>query len=238
MTSVAACIPAKGRIPLLRQTIRRLKWINRIDHVIVAGHEKEVQELCFVEEADFVYHPNNPLGQKWNASFEFALKNYDADAYLFVGSSDWVHNDYLDVALPLVEQYDLIGKPDFYLYDIGEKEGRLCHWKGYEGNRQGEPIGIGRVLSKRIMHKMEGRPFADWLESSLDYNMLQHVLVYSGKIKLIEDKLLKTLSLSHYAWSNKHSFTDHWTGRLPSEQIEHATEWMKKYFPEFEKVVL
>lgn len=231
----ACVVPAKGRLPLLEITLNRLKVKNRIDHIIVVGHENQVADMCNELGVEFLYHPNNPLGAKWNYGFNHALTRYDPDAYLFCGSSDWLTSNWMDYTMPLLEEFDLVGKPDMYLYDAGEYSHRLCHWPGYvDASRKGESIGIGRVLSSRIMKLMNGCPFRPDQENSLDYAMYHHVLSKGGKVKLIEDSSLKSLSVSCFAWSNKHSFSEHWSGILPSVQMGEGKEWLNQHFEGWE----
>src|SRR5690606_24137998 len=176
----------------------------------------------------FVEHENKPLGKKWNAGF-LEAKKYNPDCCLFVGSSDWVSDNWIEYCSHYLKNYDLIGKPDFYLLDYGRRL-RVCHWAGYtDKRRSNEPIGIGRILSKRILDKMGWKPMDDKLDSSLDWSMYQKVLLYSGAVKLINTTDIKSLSLSTSAWENKHKFEDHWNNKLPSKRLD---ESLLKEFPE------
>jgi len=230
--TTAAIIPVKGRHELLCHTVARLRYKNKVDYVVCVVSNEEDLFFTSLYCDHVIMHPNNPLAMKWNAGFEYAYRHFDPDAYLFVGSSDWLCDDYLDRMLPELDGYDMIGKPDMHLFDVGRYDTRLCYWWGYDGDRQGEPIGIGRLLSKRIVHKMKGRPFMDYLDNALDYNMLQHVLSFGGKVGLIENKEAVTLSLSCYLWPNKHRFDEHWRGQLPSLPMGDGRGWMMRLFPE------
>jgi hypothetical protein len=130
---------------------------------------------------------------------------------------------------------DLIGKPDFYLLDIsgGGRMLRFCHWLGYgKGTRQQEPIGIGRILSKKIMEKMDWQPIAVDLNNSIDYSMYQNVLKLDGKCALIRDSSIQSLSISTDQWANKHKFNDHYSNRLPSSRVPDFGKWLEQHFPE------
>jgi hypothetical protein len=72
----------------------------------------------------------------------------------------------------------------------------------------------------------------DYIDNGLDYNMLQHVLSFGGKVGLIENKEAITLSLSCYLWPNKHRFDEHWRGQLPSLPMGDGRGWMMRLFPE------
>lgn len=226
-----AVIPVKGRLPLLRVTIERLLNKNGCYKVICVGETKEERLTCEAAGAEFIEYENKPLGKKWNAGF-LKAKEYNPDCCLFVGSSDWVSDNWIDYCTQYIKQYDLIGKPDFNLLDYG-KELRLCHWTGYRDlRRQNEPIGIGRILSKRILDKLGWKPMDDKLDNSLDWSMYQKVLLHSGKIKLLRTDDIESLSLSTNKWENKHKFEDHWTGRIPSVRIKNTFEFLNTHFPE------
>lgn len=223
-----AVIPIKGRLPLLKHTIERLYKKNGVFKVICVGETEDEKNLVESCGAEFINHENKPLGKKWNAGFMEA-KKYNPDCCLFVGSSDWVSDNWLPYCSQYLREYDMIGKPDFYLLDYGRRL-RVCHWSGYTDKRRlNEPIGIGRVLSKRILEKMNWKPMDDKLDSSLDWSMYQKVILYSGRIKMINNDEIKSLSLSTSQWENKHKFEDHWSGKLPSKRLY---ENLLKEFPE------
>lgn len=219
--TTCAIIPVKGRLPLLEITIKRLIISNSVDCVVCVGATSEEHRVSVSAGADFLYHDNYPLGRKWNAGFQYAATRYNPDAYVFVGSSDWLSNNWLDETLPYLSDYDMIGKPDFYLLDVQPDLKRACHWGGYtEVERINEPIGIGRILSRSILEQLDFTPFDNNIDKSLDWSMYQKVLAKGGRIKNITGEHIKSLSISHYNWTNKHRFDDHWYGTLPSERIE------------------
>lgn len=232
LPKVVAAIPAFGRLPLLKVTIERLYQKNGVFKVIVAGHEPAVEKLCAEIGAVFVKHANRPLGAKWNAAFQKA-KDFDPDACLFVGSSDWLSDNWLTYACPYLEGADMLGKPDCYFLDISKTEMRAVHWPGYtRSDRAGESIGIGRLLSRRIMEAIDWKPFDDTKDNSMDSCMQSKVIAAGGKIKLLKSDMIKSLSISTYAWLNKHQFNQHWSGVLPSEKIVNVNEFVGKHFPE------
>lgn len=229
-----AVIPCFGRFQLLEKNVDRLYKVNGISKVILVGHEPYVKKIADNTNSIFVNHKNNPLGRKWNAGFAKA-REINADAVLFVGSSDLVSKDWLPTALKYLPDYDLIGKLDCYLMDINRVLGkRLVHWPGYgHGVRAEEPIGIGRVISARVLDKIDWKPFDDTRDNSMDWFMYDAVLKHSGKIKIMDEEVY-SMAISTDRWPNKHIFEDHYKGRLPSTKI-HAEEkenFINNNFPE------
>lgn len=231
MKKIIAVIPVYGRRPLIKHTIERLYKKNGIYKVICIGEHPKDERTCRASGADWVQHLNKPLGAKWNAGF-IAAKNYKPDGCLFVGSSDWISDNWLPVLSPLLNDYDLIGLPGCSLLDINtrNKRFRALHWPGYIGPREGESIGIGRLISKKVLDKMNWQPFGAGLDHSLDYSMKERVLKAEGKVKLVVTDQVKSLAISCDQWPNKHHFESHWTNILPSEKID--PEKLIESFPE------
>ena len=221
---IVAVIPVHGRLPLLPYTIGRLYQKNKVDHVICVGSENE-RLVCEKAGAQFIVAPNT-LGLKWNNGFEEA-RNNKADAVLFVGSSDWLSDNWVGMSVPYLEYYSMIGKLDFNLIHVSSKI-LLSHWPGYPaGNpRYKEPIGIGRMIRADVLDKMKWRPFIDSGNVSMDYMMLKNVERCGGTVGAIDDKIY-SLSISTDIWENKHKFFE--LGTMP---IPNGKQWLMKYFPE------
>lgn len=233
-----AVIPVKGRLPLLKYTIQRLYKKNGVFEVICIGDSIEEQEVCENEGAEFIFHENNPLGKKWNAGF-LAAKKHNPDAVLFVGSSDWVSNNWLSYTEKLIRAgADLVGKPDFYLLDIGETY-RFCHWLGYtQPQRRLEPIGIGRVISKRILDLMNWQPIQETLNNSIDWSMYQNILKLGGEVKNVRTNEIQSLSISTSHWANMHKFEDHYRNKkgLEYSRFPGFEKWLDEKFPEYKMI--
>lgn len=236
MPRVIACLPVQGRRPLLSLTIERLFNKNKVWKVICVGDDPEDKQVCELNGAQWVNCENYPLSRKWNRGF-FAASMYDPDYYLFVGSSDFISDNWIPAMIEHANGHDMVGKRDMYLYDHGPNK-RICHWPGYTGVRAAETIGIGRLLSARVMEKMNYAPFAPWIHNSMDSSMQGRVETVGGKIKVVEDDNIKSLSISCSVWVNKHSFEDHWSGALPSRQMNSDSDltWLLSEFPEIKRL--
>lgn len=233
---VIAVIPVHERLELLPHTISRLLHKNGVWKVICVGHGHQERKVCEASGAIWVQHRNRPLGQKWNTGFQEA-KKYNPDAVLFVGSSDWLSNNWLKVMLPLLEKYAMVGKPDFNLLDISTRHNlfRSVWWPGYNNYRRNETIGIGRVLSRETLDLIKWTPFDDHIERGLDYSMQKNVLNNCKKpVGMIEKKEIQSLSISTDKWANRHVFEQHWENKLPSDKTD-AREVIRM-FPEAEKI--
>jgi hypothetical protein len=230
--TTCAIIPVKGRYPLLFWTVDRLKTVNKIDHIILVGHEKEGEDAARAMNVDWLYHPNDPLGAKCNTGWQFALKKYDPDYYVFVGSGDWLSENYIPEMIPYLNEFDMVGRPDMYLLNIGSHGNRMCHWSGYLDARRGEPIGIGRMLRRSIVQKMQGNPFNSSIDQSLDHSMITNIHLLGGSYFLVTEPLNASLAISCYKWPHRHAFDDYWRGCDGSKLMGDGKPFLKEYFPQ------
>jgi hypothetical protein len=250
-----AVIPVKGRLPLLRVTLSRLHEKNRVEHIICVGDTEEERKLCNSCGAEFVEHPNNPLGKKWNAGF-LKAKVYNPDFIVYVGSSDWLSDNWVNTMLPYAEKHLLVGKRDFYMLHyyrtwlIREHKIKLALWPHYpkDSPRFDEPIGIGRILSREFLECVNWMPFDDWRNDAMDacmWRKLKEVQLLTGKEKeeidpkftcgVIENENIKSLAVSCDAWGNLHK-SDF---RFPHIEYNDTKQlWLLKYFPEALKIEL
>lgn len=225
--NVIAIIPVHGRLPLLKLTIERLYLKNNINHVICIG-EIENKKTCNDAGAEFIEHPNLPIGKKLNVGFKRA-EELKPDAVSFVGSSDWLCDKWFDIIAPLTVKYELIGKREFNMVHISDKY-HLSLWPGYPAGsiREKEPIGIGRVCSASFLDKVKWMPFNDNLNNSLDYSMIISLQKVSGTCFIYNSPEIQSLSISCDRWSNMHNFFYLSKGLT----FQYPEEWLKMWFPE------
>lgn len=243
---IVAVMPVFGRHPLVKHTITRLLTKNGCTHVICAGEIKD-REVCEKAGAIFIQHDNYPLGKKWNACFLHA-KRIQADVVVFVGSSDWLCDNWIPTMLPYLEKYDMAGKAGCYLFDIAEtymtgltltKTYRLVYWPGYKdgsetkqstNDRKNESIGIGRLIRKEGLDSINWKPFDDTQDNSLDWTMYNKL----PNNVLVEDDSIFSMAISCNKWPNKHTFSAHWDNKYPSKRIDDLS--FLKNFPEHDKI--
>ena len=159
---IVAPIPILGRKALFPWTLHRL---------VNSG----ITPLCIVESdkdrrvVEYYKLPvkqvkSMPLGKKWNIGFQWA-REYDPQAVLYLGSGDWVEDDWVDKMYPHLEEYDMVGERGIYFmhrkyntsshaHSLKDFTQKIVHWAGYTGDRSGESIGAGRLLSYRILRAM------------------------------------------------------------------------------------
>src|SRR5688572_2494846 len=146
----------KGRRSLLKYTIKRLYQKNGVYKVVCSGDDPEDRKVCEEAGAVWVEISNQPLGRKWNRAFEWAAK-FDPDACLFVGSSDWLSDNWIPIMRHYLDRSDLVGTAGMYLVHLADEK-LMCHWPGYTNQRRGESIGIGRMINRMLLDRLQFKP--------------------------------------------------------------------------------
>lgn len=233
--NTVAVIPVHGRIPLLPLTIGRL--VKNNIKVISCGHTDEEKDVCEKAGADFIQVPSStPLGQKWQCCIDIARLR-EADAVCIMGSSDWISNNWVGVLSQDFDKYGMVGTAGILFLDVqANNQKRMIHWGGYAGQREGEPIGTGRILSRRLLAMLDWQVFDRHIDHSLDYSTMKKIWAIQNKwgfnpIYCSPSKDIAALSISTYRWVNKHNF-ERESAYPTARWIDNPDEILNKYFPE------
>lgn len=228
---VVAVIPVHGRLPILRLTIERLLKKNGCYAVVCAGWTDEEKMCCEEAGAIFIKHENLPLSNKWNACFQKA-KELDPHACLFIGSDDWISENWIPRLYPSLYTHGMVGKAGCYMLDISEKHGyRMVNWAGYTNSRKGEPIGAGRLICASVLNDLDWKPFDDGLNMSLDFSMMNRVIKSGYTIGCVNYEDIISIGFSSDKWDTKHNFESHWNNQS-LKKIDNPESFMDDNFPE------
>ena len=152
-----------------------------IDLLVVGSKEDDYKDI--VESCGFHYleYENKPLSQKWQAG---VLKSAELeyDGLLIVGSDDFLcKNTFINYSDKLKFGCLFYGFYDAYFYIDSSKE--LYHWPGYNHHkskmphRNGETVGMGRLISRELLEILK---FSLWddikINSSLDNYVFKKLL--------------------------------------------------------------
>lgn len=173
---IGVATPVWGRLKtttLWWQGFQRLKrqWGVGGNEVqaFVCGSEVAQKGLCEVNGGVWIDHPNE-LGAKFNNAVEAAWK-WGADYVVILGSDDLV-------SPKLAEQYGKLFQGKYKYFGlkgcnmIEPPTQRALYLAGHASpKRYGETIGAGRVLSKEVLDKVNGRPWPENLKRGADLLM-------------------------------------------------------------------
>jgi len=113
---------------------------------------------------------NEPLSQKFNFAFERA-KTFNTDAVILIGSADLLSKELVDYYQNNYspEADYVLGLKDLYLYEISTR--RTMWWHGFPPAYADQPIGGGRIFSRKLLDKINWRPYANMnINRGLDNN--------------------------------------------------------------------
>jgi len=116
-----------------------------------------------------VEHPNHPLSDKFNAGVQACSAS--CDGVIVIGSDDiacrsvFEHHDRL-----LSNGVSFAGFLDQYMLDL--PSWRCCYFRYPKKHRRfGEPVGVGRLLGRRLLEATSWSPWPAGLDKVLDYGM-------------------------------------------------------------------
>jgi hypothetical protein len=139
----------------------------------VAGSEGvKTREMCLDYGVAYVETPNKPISGKFIKASQLANIAFKPDAFLILGSDDFIDDALIQCYLKALEKgVDIAGLVDCYFYHTGSKE--AMHWVGYTNFRKGETIGMARMLSKKVFNKLHGKMWPGNMNSGLDFTMMK-----------------------------------------------------------------
>ena len=173
-------------LKLFNTCIERLKEDYDIE-VVAVGSEPGDKQICEALNYNYVQAPNNPLGGKLNYGLK-ACKRLESDAVLMLGSDDILSSN---VMLYYIQQlkkgFDFVGFLDCYFMNLETKD--MIYWKGYRGQRAGEPIGAWRCLSRNLLNRLNWEAW-DNQHHSVDYTMWNKLKGVKKHVTRCKDKFL------------------------------------------------
>jgi hypothetical protein len=158
-------------------------------HLICVGSDGEKGKII-AEKNGFEYleHPNEPLTQKHNYGI-MMCKKYNPDGVIHVGSDDIMGVEFFKHHIECLKNgIDFCGILDIYFLT----KDKLGYWNGYkpDSSRYLEPVGPGKLYSKRLMDLLNWKPWGDVkLNKSLDRVVNNNLkkLKFTSKVIKCED---------------------------------------------------
>lgn len=209
-------------LKIFNSCIERLKEEYDIE-VVAVGSEPGDRVICESLGYYYVEAPNNPLGGKLNFGLK-ACRSIPSDAVLMLGSDDILSSNLMLYYIQQLNKgFDFIGFLDCYFMNL--ESGDMIYWKGYRGQRSGEPIGAWRCLSRNLLDKLNWEAW-DNQHHSVDYTMWNKLNGVKKHIARCKDKfLLVDLKTSE----NVTKFR-----KFDNSEIVHTKTVLKDYLPQQE----
>lgn len=229
---IIAVIPVHGRERLALETVR---FLRRQDYppqeIVIVGESRGEEELAEATGAIFVSHPNNPLGAKFQAGVNKA-RELKADALMMLGSDDWITSNWCSRMMQEIDKgFDLVGGKQLFILSLGFDARELVCLSGYqEPERRDEPLGAGRMFSRRILDKMEWKVFPEMSDGGLDGASYSLAVAHGAGICVVEDEDAVIMDIKSPLWKNKWSF-EQFSNAPGIARIAEVDEWLRRNFP-------
>lgn len=171
---VSAIWKRKALTEIFLSSLQRYEKDYGIRSAIAGSEGVESREMCLDYGVAYVEAPNDPLSDKFNKAAQLANVCFSPDAFLVLGSDDFVDDTLIKKYLKAREErIDIVGIKDCYFYHTESKE--AVYWCGYTNFRKGETVGMARMLSKKVFDALRGKLWPSGMNSGLDYTMMQKI---------------------------------------------------------------
>ena len=152
------------RHEMVRTNVELLKKQTKRPLIFLIVSTKEDWNLANSLEVDLIiWSINTPLGKKWQKGISIC-KRYSPDFIIILGSDDILSLKYIESAEKYISQgYELVSLKDWYVYNTQNNNLYNCK---YKSNRS---IGAGRIISKKILDRINWKLFPIDKNNTLDY---------------------------------------------------------------------
>lgn len=185
--------------------------------------------LSFEKGVSMVNWANEPLSNKWAYGLSLT-KRMDWDYLLILGSDDIMSDGCFHIYDKYIDQgYDMVCWKDIYFYHIQKKH--LKYWAGYEGEREGESIGAGRLIKREVIEGLDYKLWDEGMAYGLDGSMSRRLAPLNLKTKILSLKETKEFMVDIKSEKNVSPFNSY-TGDL-----ENPNEVFKAHLPEADAIL-
>ena len=165
-----------GRHDTVSFCLKQMPFINKI---MIYSTDEDGEFLKGQDVFASAQFKNEPLSFKWNAAI-MTLEQLEFDAVILLGSDDYIDEAFLNYVQSNIDGFDLIAFEDIYF----SQDGQRYYWSGYEGHRKGEPVGAGKVYSKKFLERIQYNLFNESRNRGLDGISWRRCKAANAKIHL------------------------------------------------------
>jgi len=159
-------VTSKGRLDLTRACMRHWRWIaDLLDGVVdvrvcLTGSDGD-PTIATDYGHTYSEFPNDPLGVKRDHALS-VCRATEPDAVMVTGSDDFFSKELVSFQCYLVRDQGVesAGILDGYFLKLETKE--MVYWPGYEGDRAGHSIGCGKIISSKVLDRLDWSVWGDY----------------------------------------------------------------------------
>lgn len=217
------------REKITKCTINRLKkQTKQFSKIIVIG-DSEIEKKIAEETGVFYIQCNNrPLGGKWQKGIDYCKSLDNLDGIMICGSDGWITSNWCEETCGFLKNFDLVGKQEYYVSKIIKNKKPIIIKRRYIKSKK-SPIGNGRLISNRILKKINYELFPINKNKDLDSLSTEKIVKNGGNIKIIDNDNIKNIEIKSN-WEVIHTFKLNVKKVKNIEVIENSMEWLEKNF--------
>ena len=139
---------------------------------IITRNDYENIKLCNTHGIAWMESRNEPLGAKWNTALHY-LKDVDLSNVIILGSDDIVSTSFIDYQISKGDT-DLSAMEDLWFWGLNKKRDgykTFGHWT----SNLCKLLGVGRMVSREVLEKLDWKLWDDDLRSGLDRSALDRI---------------------------------------------------------------
>lgn len=182
MKRIVAILPIHARERVTMETIGVLRGQKYVTHVVAAGDGEPEERTAKKAGAVFVRFPNEPLSFKFQGALDKA-RDFSPDAVLICGSDDFLSPRWTEAGYEkIAEGCDLVGASQWW--HCVAMPGCFAEMRQfrYDEARMGEPIGAGRMISRRILELLKWKLFRVPRNDGCDLMSFKLILEKGGAV--------------------------------------------------------
>ena len=213
-------------------TLNLLKLQEFIDSSVLVGSGPVERKAAERTGASYVEIQNHPLGAKWQAGVQRA-REFNPDAVLICGSDDWLTSNWCSVCARQIEQgIDIVGKTNWCSCIARPNHPLQVMRIRYRKNHRKDPIGSGRLISRRVLDKLDWNLYPIHKDRWLDWESWARIKKVKGRLKLLNIREDIWLLCIRSSWITRSQWdTSKWSYQCEWGKVKHPREWLKNHFP-------
>ena len=189
------------REEITTDTLNLLKNQKHLTQSILVGNDPDTKRAAERTGAMWIPCKNSPLGAKWQKGFT-AARGLNPDAVLICGSDDWLTPNWCEVcAEEIARGYDLVGKTIWCVAKMIPGNPLELYRVQYEKRK--DPIGSGRLISKRVLDKLGWNLFPNNKDRYLDWAAWVNIRAVGGELRLLDEREDVWLVCIKSTWETK-----------------------------------
>jgi len=232
---IVCVIPIYERSAIAVETLKLFKQQSfPLYEIIAVGSTPNDKITAEKAGVTFLEYANAPLSNKVQYGIDSARER-EPDAILTTGSDSWPTNSFCEMMAGHLDQgVDLVGKTRSYSCKVNPKQPLEILEHTYK--RRKDPIGGGRLLSKKALDLIDWQVYRPGLNKGLDGASYQTLTTNIKNLKVLianNDTEAFSMDVKSTLWKTITPFMKIKRARhdLHIKNIKSPELWLEKYYP-------